>query len=197
MSQNFKRIEGIRLKASEDTRQRHLSAVSAEIDSHAHRPFSSRRLLAIALALLVVFPVAALASDSAVPGDVLYPVKRLVEPVIGIFDRDLAATHRVEELEQLVADQAPSDVVQDSLGRATAVVDPTSDLWDRLDTVRDRVNVAPGVESPRPDADLVPAESTTTAPPDDSTVITRPTDITSTTGITRDTPPGGDDRAGD
>jgi hypothetical protein len=197
MSQNFRGIEGIRLETSEDTRQRHLSAISAEIDKHAHGPFSSRRLLAVVVGLLVAFPVAALASDGAVPGDFLYPVKRIVEPVIGIFDRDVAATHRVQELEQLVADQAPYDVLQDSLDRATAVVDPTSDLWDRLDEVSDRVNVAPGVESPGPDTDLVPAESTTTAPPDASTVTTRPTDVTSTTGITRDTPPGGDDRTGD
>ena len=69
------------------------------------RTFLGTSAAALATLTIVVVPVgAAVAAESSVPGEGLYPVKRVTESVRGWLDHDLIATHRVEELEVLLDD---------------------------------------------------------------------------------------------
>ena len=136
MSKKFPEMDQARLTVDENTRQRHLDSISSEIRSTAAPRVRRLRLLAIGVALVLLLPVIALASEGAVPGDFLYPVKRAVEPIARIFDADVVAEHRVEEVEDLLDREASSDVIHDHVDEAReAVTDHQSELSDRIDAV--------------------------------------------------------------
>jgi hypothetical protein len=91
---------------------------------------------------LLLFPGAAFASEGAVPGDLLYPIKRITERVLLIVDPNIATEHRIEEVEAVIDRAAPFEEISDRLGDADASVrdtDVPADLLARLDVVRDRV----------------------------------------------------------
>jgi hypothetical protein len=75
-------------------------------------------------ASLVLLPTGiALAAESSVPGDVLYPVKKVTEKIRAVVDEDVVAEHRIEELEKLVAADAPTEVIADQIDRAAVEID--------------------------------------------------------------------------
>ncbi|MGB7860571.1 MAG: hypothetical protein WBM90_08750, partial [Acidimicrobiia bacterium] len=94
------------------------------------------RLLALALALVLVVPVVALATENSVPGDLLYPIKRVVEPVVRVFDSNAPLEHRVREVEVLFDIDAPEELIVRRVDVARDVVTedhPT--LSNRIDRV--------------------------------------------------------------
>jgi uncharacterized membrane protein YgcG len=106
-----------------------------------------RRRFATALATLtiVVVPVgAAVAAEGSVPGEGLYPVKQATERIRGWIDHDLAATHRVEELEVLLDRDADDELVAETAERATIAVtelDDPGELGPRLDQAQKRIRL--------------------------------------------------------
>lgn len=138
-----------RLEVDTDTRARHLAEVSAAIrtapSARLAPGFALRRRVAavVAAVFAVVAPVGmAVAAEDSVPGDVLYPVKQVTERVRGFVDRDLAATHRVEEVERLLFERAPRSEIARAFERAETaaaeLVDPTP-LDSRIERVRERI----------------------------------------------------------
>ena len=144
------------------------------------------RVPALAAALLIVLPVGtAFASEGAVPGDLLYPVKRLVEPIRSVVDSDVVAQHRVDELARLldVPDEAHRlmDAVTDARD-AVGDLPPDHDLRATFDRLTDRVTDAAPVDVPsHGDAEsdhpqtVTPSDRPSTdAPHDDSQETDRP-----------------------
>jgi hypothetical protein len=138
-----------RLEIDTDTRDRHLAVVTAAIRSAPPTRVAPgfalrRRVAAVAAALLaVVAPVGiAVAAEDSVPGDFLYPVKQVTERVRGFADRDLVATHRVEEVERLLFERAPRAEIARAFERAeiaaAQLADPNT-LDTRLERVRERI----------------------------------------------------------
>jgi hypothetical protein len=81
------------------------------------------RVPALVAAAMVVLPVgAAVAAESATPGDILYPVKRIVEPVVSIFNDDIVAAHRVDELARIVDDPVELDRIPTAVSDARVAV---------------------------------------------------------------------------
>ena len=77
------------------------------------------RVPALVTAAMVIAPVgAAVAAENTNPGDVLYPVKRIVEPIRSLFDSDIAATHRIEELARIVDSPADIDQIPAAVSRS-------------------------------------------------------------------------------
>ncbi len=137
MSDPIALLREVRLAVTPEIRERHLTAVASEIDKR-HRPWGfRRRLLVIALATVLALPVMALAAEDSVPGDFLYPLKRVVEPVVSVFDRDAASTHRVDEVEKLISRGAPELVVSAHVQVARDAVEDWPELQGRLSSVVD------------------------------------------------------------
>jgi hypothetical protein len=136
MSKEFPEMDRIRLTVDETTRQQHLGSINSAIRATtAPRP-RRLRFLAVGIAILLLLPVIALASEGSVPGDFLYPVKRAVEPIVEVFDVDVAAERRVEEIEILLDREAPAELIHDHVDEAReAVTDHWSELSDRIDVV--------------------------------------------------------------
>ena len=98
-----------RVEVAEDTKTRHIAEMGAALKAAppalVPTGFALRRRLAGALAavFVVVAPVGmAVAAEDSVPGDILYPMKQATERVRAVFDDEVEATHRVEEVERLV-----------------------------------------------------------------------------------------------
>ncbi len=100
------------------------------------------RMPALVAGLMIVLPLgSAIASESAVPGDLLYPIKRLVEPIRSVVDSDIAAEHRVKELAHLIDSPASSRRVADAVSDARDAVSelpPDHQLRTDLDRLTDR-----------------------------------------------------------
>ena len=127
---------------SEDARSQHLATIASAVAAGNDVPVavrSPRRRLSTVLvtASLVVLPTGiALAAESSVPGDVLYPVKKVTEKIRAVVDEDVVAEHRIEELERLVAADAPTEVIADQIERAAVEIDRLEvdhQLGSRLD----------------------------------------------------------------
>ncbi len=130
--------------------------------------------LAAVVAALIAGPVAAIASDSAVPGDVLYPVKLIVEPALRLFDTDVIARNRVDEVRVLIDRVSDEAVIVVSIDAARAELAETdspdaSRELDRLvtDWVTDRAtrDAAPSDERPSAIEPNQPDEQTDREPP--------------------------------
>lgn len=141
MSKEFPELDVAKIQVDETTRSRHMAAIESAI--RETRPKVRRfRLLAVAFAWVLLVPVMALASERAVPGDFLYPIKQILEPVVGVFDSDVAVEHRVEEVEILYERDAPTAVITDHIDVArdaisdAAHADEFAHLTDRIDRVR-------------------------------------------------------------
>lgn len=166
----FPELQALRVEVAPMTRDQHLAEIGQAVQ--ALGPVRPRRrwavawqrwVVATAAAAVLILPAAAIAADDALPGDLLYPVKRLVEPVVQLVDRDVVAEHRVEELERLV-DTRP-DAARDLLPEARNAVNEVHDaeLTDRLDAVVDSLLVSDepdpadtGTDRPARDADPTP-----------------------------------------
>ncbi len=156
----FPELEAIRTEMSEETVEAHFRAIADALGSTAAVPRPSRwrswrRWLAgLLIGAGVLVPTAAIASDSAVPGDALYSVKKLLEPLVSILDDDVVAEHRIEEAESLVARGGDQQTIFELIDEATdALGDRDSPgLRMRLDALTDRVTdrPTPRDESPEP-----------------------------------------------
>lgn len=186
MSHLFPELDGARVTVGVETRERHQTAIVDALRLARSRRRSPRlRLLAIGLAGLLLIPVMALASDGAAPGDFLYPVKRVLEPVITVFDTDVVRQHRVEEVEELFDRAAEHDVIRDSIAVARDAVSPQdtrlSRRVDYIESELDRIGPSddPGSNEEKP--------ALTDRPKSDTTQLTRPpTPDETTTTVARD-----------
>lgn len=172
----------------DETRAAHLAAIQEAVEgapapvTPITRPRRRWTVVAVAAALLVLPAGIAVAAEGALPGDALYSVKKVTEKIRSLVDEDVVAEHRIEELEQLVATDAPAEVIAEQVDRAAIEVDrldPKNDLHPRFASATEAVNDMPGR-----DEDVVadpPIVTDTTAPPD----ATLPT--TDTTVPTTDT----------
>jgi hypothetical protein len=122
--------------------------------------------------------VVAVAAEDSVPGDPLYLIKRVIEPVRELFEEDVAAVNRVEELETLLDRRATPQVIDRQVREAEEAVAPTerADLRRRLDEAIDRRPAADTISSPsttmpasdpatRPDSFPHPSATTIPNPP--------------------------------
>lgn len=124
-----------RVEVDEESKIRHLAEMSAALKTAPPMSFPTGRARRrrVASALAAVFVVAApvgmaVAAEDSVPGDFLYPMKQATERVRAVFDDEVEATHRVEEVERLVFLRAPRAAITRAVERAESA---TSDLVDR------------------------------------------------------------------
>ncbi len=150
MTQLSKRMADLRVEMSETTEAMHLAAIQRELllpPRPAPLPRRSRKRLAVVLisATVLLIPAAAIASEDSVPGDLLYPVKRSAEWGWSLVDSEVAARHRVEELETVLERGDGPDVVRARLSDAEAVVvDASPVLIRRLEQAREQVRARYG-----------------------------------------------------
>ncbi len=138
-------------------RERHLAAIRRELASPpvgAARGVSwfvrHRAALAWLTTGITAMPVAAVASQDSLPGEVLYPVKRVVEVVAEPFFPRIQAVHRVEELERLAEAGVEDDVIEQALEAARAAIAATGadDLAPRLEEIAEGVLGDDGEDDP-------------------------------------------------
>lgn len=150
MTQLSERLADLRVEMSETTEAMHVAAIQRELMLPPRpEPVSrgSRRRLAVVLvsAMVLLLPAAAIASEDSVPGDLLYPVKRSAEWGWSFVDSEVAARHRVEELEIVLVRGDPPEDVRARLSDAEAAADNASpDLVRRLEQAREQVRVRYG-----------------------------------------------------
>lgn len=156
-----------------------LSAIGASAPT-VRAPWWRARVPALVAAVLVVLPVGtAIASESAVPGDLLYPVKRFVEPVRSVVDSDVVAQHRVDELAHLMDIPTQAERLTDAVEDARdAVRDLPIDhrLRTDFDRLTDRATDAAQVTVPsseEEDSDH-PVTDTNTDRPAEEEPVDRP-----------------------
>lgn len=194
------RLRGLCLDVPADVAARHMAAVADELrTTPAPTPSPGgiwwrRRVVALSTLVAVAAPVsAAVAAESAMPGDALYPVKRATEWVRSWIDDGVAADHRLDELENALEQREPLPIVEDRLRDAEAAVGdtpPDTDRATRLDAARDRISrdypTDPSLPEP---TDRPPAvtPSTTRPPADRPTTTGAPGDTTTTTAVTDET----------
>ncbi len=190
------RVAGpIAVDITDDVRDQHLAAIEAALlqaPAARVRRRRSRRAIVLAAAALVALPVgAAVASDNAVPGDVLYPVKMAVEPIVAVLGNDVRAEHRVEELDRIVQlDRPQPHMVEDAVDRATdAVRDlPASDpIRDRLDRILDRIRERESLQDQQSATNDSTDKATTTTTEPRTTTTDTDTETTTTTATDRQT----------
>ena len=133
------------IEMSDSAQAQHLEAISAALAAGADAsdgtvvPLSSakasrrRRIVASVVAAAVIAPTGlAAASESSVPGDTLYPVKQLSERVLVLFDSEVIARHRIEEIEALdTAGRFDPDLYDDAREALTELGEDHP-LWERL-----------------------------------------------------------------
>lgn len=164
------RLEVFEIEIAPEVRQRHLREISAKI---ASAPRRRRRLALVLVGAILLVPLAAVAAEDSLPGELLYPVKRILEPVRVLFDEGVVADHRVDELEILVARRTPRPDIERPVREAEEAVATRErpDLRQRLEVLIERIERGPEVE---------PAPTTTATTQPESTVDTRPKDTTTT-----------------
>ncbi len=181
---------------SDETRAAHLLAIEEALASRTvvplrKRAFTALRWAAAALVILgVLVPSAVVAAAGSLPGDLLYPVKRAAEPLLAVFDDEVVARHRIDEVVDLRLQDRPADKALEDATRAVDDLPSDSPLRDRLtdlsptttttttsptfadtDATRTETRTSTTISSPN-------STSTTTSsrPPTDRTTTTAPSD---------------------
>lgn len=217
-------LAAFRVHADDEVRARDMEAIRTELRRTPPAQTVGRRrwTVAVVMAMILAGPAAAVASGDALPGDLLYPIKRVVEPIVQLFDRDVVVERRVEEVAGLVDRDSEEEVIleridiaRDALAESDAPL-----LEEELDRIVDRwvtdrstgtpavTDRPPATTAPRRDAPTgdgrddpapvdVPGSTTTTDRP--ATSEPPPSDRTTTTTAPRDTDdrPPSDDRQQD
>lgn len=141
MSRRFPELDRLRISVDDHVRRRHLDAIGRAIHTQKTPRFRRFRLLALAGVLALLVPVMALAAEEAVPGDILYPLKLVVEPVIAVFDDGVEGDHRVREVEILHEREAEPGVVREHAELAREFLgDDYPEHTDRIDRVIDELD---------------------------------------------------------
>lgn len=164
--------EAFTVEMSPATKQAHTSSIGEALSTvgsvQARPPMSwwRMRVPALGAALLVVLPVGtAIAAESALPGDLLYPVKRVVEPVRSIIDSDVVARHRVDELVRFLDAPVATDRLPDALRDAREAVSDLPighDLHVVFDQLTDRAtDTRTSDAAPHREADEAPSSTET------------------------------------
>lgn len=178
MSQQFPKLDQIRITVDETTREKHLSAVGSALRARGQVSRKSGPVLALALVLVLLVPVMALAAENTVPGDLLYPIKLAIEPVVQAFDNDAPAQRRVREVEALFERDAPDEVIVKHVDVARDLIsDYDAVLTTRIDRVVDDLDLR---RSNRMEADK-PSRQKPPAPAEDVGESESKVSITSTT----------------
>lgn len=189
---------------SEQTKREHQSTISDALGEYPHQTPATKRFSwrlkarALVAAAFVVLPAGtAIASTNTVPGDLLYPVKRIVEPVWGVSDSDIVAHHRVDELEKLLDIQAEDRCITDAVTDAQlAVIDLPNDhhLQTDLVALTDRVtDLAPSDTAP---SDTAPSDQRESDTSPDSPITDKSQDSATTTHAPTDKSPTTDAPSG-
>lgn len=166
------RMEALRIDVEPDVEERHMAAMRRELREAPVAPMpvrgarrTRRRLVVtLAAAFALLLPVAALAAEDAVPGDVLYPVKQSTEWMRSLVDPGVGQQHRVRELEIVIDRGAPIEVVTDRFDASVVVVDEANpELVRRVETARETVRERYGVDlapsQPRPGSEEPPGDT--------------------------------------
>ena len=205
MGIGFPELSELRVEVPDETREAQWTAIAQALeDVPARSQVPRRRRVAVwvAAAFSIGLPAAAVAAEGTVPGDFLYPVKLVVEPVRSLFDPDVAAVHRVEELERLFESDALVSDIDRALNQAERAVDDAKspELTQRVERVRDQVRDRRESDQAGTDrvSEPVPTEDGPTATVTDQP---RDTDTRSTTTTTQndghsDDPQRGSDGSG-
>lgn len=155
---------------SEETRLLHLASIEAAlrelptpVESRPER-LPLRRWVAVAAATAAgLSPVGvAVAAEQAVPGDALYQVKLVTEPVRAVVDPLVVARHRIDELESLIERRADPSVIEAARSEAWASVSGLEEghpLLERLERLNDRIT--------EPDEEPAPSRGEIPPPPVD------------------------------
>jgi len=143
------RLADLHIEITPETATRHRAAIKAELKSPSpipvrHMGRRRRPTLILAIVAVVVLTAAgALAAETAVHGEPLFPVKQVTEWARTWVDPTVPADHRIEELESLIDRRANQDAITDQLRRAEDAVADVADndavLVDRLNRARDRI----------------------------------------------------------
>lgn len=146
-------LSAFRVEVDGQTRGTHLATIDRALRETSVRRRSKWPLAAV-VAAVIAGPVAAIASVSAVPGEALYPVKLIVEPALQLFDTDVVARNRVDEVRVLIERESDEAVIIVSIDVARAELAETdapdaSRELDRL--VSDWVSDKAGSEDPPSD----------------------------------------------
>lgn len=126
-------LEGLtRFRISEEARATHIDAISeaiiaAPLGAAAGRTSwltpLRRRITGLLVATMTLGPAGvAFAAQGSLPGDSLYPAKRVAEHVQAVFDPSLPARHRLDEASELLARGAGSAEVAQALQEAVGAV---------------------------------------------------------------------------
>ncbi|MEX2624793.1 MAG: hypothetical protein WD651_13825 [Acidimicrobiia bacterium] len=178
------KLDTFKIEVPADVRGRHLRAISARLKTAPRR---RRGLTLILIGAVLLVPLAAVAAESSLPGELLYPVKRILEPVRALFDQEVVANNRVDELEILVERRVARPTIDHPIREAeTAVANrERPELRQRLDALIERIEREPDVgpappTTTRPTVDTTTPstqlpETTTTAPVREPTTTTAPT----------------------
>ena len=112
MSEKFPELYGVRLEMRAEARARHIRAIQDEL--RAAQPVRRRwRLMVVAVAIVLTLPVLALASQRAEPGDILYPVREVVDWVTDLAPSGVdtaAQTDRADSEGEPVRDHEARDL---------------------------------------------------------------------------------------
>ncbi|HEX5671127.1 MAG TPA: hypothetical protein VFY46_00205 [Acidimicrobiia bacterium] len=188
------RLEVFQIEVAPEVRERQLREISAKV---ATAPRRRRRFALVLVGAILLVPLAAVAAEDSLPGELLYPVKRILEPVRALFDEEVVADHRVDELEILVARRTPRPEIERPVREAEEAVASRGrpDLIQRLEALIDRIEKEPQIEptttttaTTRPDTTVTtsPLDTSTTRPPETTTTSARPSTDSATTVPTRD-----------
>lgn len=164
----LEQLAAFRIDVDDDMSARNLEAIRNELRRRPVEPVAVRRrwTLGVVVAMLLAGPVAAVASDAALPGDLLFPIKRAVEPIVLLFDPDAAVEHRVEEVAGLVDREADEALIRERIDVARDALAETDarQLERELDRIVERWGTDRSVVTDRPAATTVPRRD---APPTD------------------------------
>lgn len=144
------RLGALRVEMPATTAEMHLAAIEREL-AHpvvVRNVRHVRRLVAaLAASLTLLLPAAAIAADDAVPGDVLYPVKRSVEWAWSLVDSEVVVRHRLDELETVIDSGGPAAEIRARLEDAEAVIEDASPtLVRRLERITARLGGETGAD---------------------------------------------------
>ncbi len=144
----------------DDTKAEHQRNIADELRTAAVPQRATHLTIRTALMATTLGAVlmgsAALAAEGSLPGDVLYPVKQVTESVRSVFDDEVVAEHRVEELDDLVRRDRPTIEIDEQLVEAQVEVDrlpSDSPLRDELAGLRHDIAALRDI----PETDLPPA----------------------------------------
>jgi len=166
-AETFAELAALRIEVAPEARSIHLDAIHSALGEPA-QPHRRRRIAAIASVVAALsLPAAAIAAESSIPGDSLYPVKKALEPIRRIVDDSVVARHRVEELSLMIERRLEISAIERHVNTARAAVADVND---------------PGLESELEALlALIPGDQTTDDEPTSTQDDTGVTDVSTTT----------------